>query len=156
MAPTVLMLEMASRTCNVLEVNMVLWHVQPKTTHSNRWGTVGNASGKEESQSSSEAAAFGLAIKLAADQQQLTSRRGFSNNLRGTHDPVLGFGGKMKSLESIQKDIFRSADSLRLSKGQESRAFHRENFLDQNAVIRSASAYADLEEGNPRQESAGN
>jgi hypothetical protein len=85
-----------------------------------------------------------MANKLAADQQQLTSRRGISNNLRGTHDPVLGFGGKMKSLESIRKDIFRSADSLRLPKGQESRVFHRENFLDQNAVIRSANAYADF------------
>ena len=50
----------------------------------------------------------------------------------------------MRSLESIRKDIFRSADSLRLSKGQESRVFHRGNFLDQNAVIRSANAYAEL------------
>jgi hypothetical protein len=51
----------------------------------------------------------------------------------------------VRSLESIRKDIFRSADSLRLPKGQESRVFHRENFLDQNAVIRSAAnAYADF------------
>jgi hypothetical protein len=47
----------------------------------------------------------------AAFQQQATSGRGVSNNLRGTHDPVLGFGGKVKSFESIRKDIFRSADS---------------------------------------------
>ena len=64
--------------------------------------------------------------------------------MRGTHDPVLRFGGKIGSLESIRKDIFRSADALRLPKGQESLAFHRGNFVDQNAVIRSANAYADF------------
>jgi hypothetical protein len=115
-----------------------------KTTRSNRWGAAHKSSGKEESRSSSTAVAFGIANELAADQQQATSRRGVSNNLRGTHDPVLGFGGKVKSLESIRKDIFRSADSLRLPKGQESRVFHRENFLDQNVVIRSANVYADF------------
>jgi hypothetical protein len=47
----------------------------------------------------------------------------------------------VKSLESIRKDIYRSADSLRLPKGQESLVFHRGNFVDQNAVIHSASAY---------------
>ena len=77
----------------------------------------------EEFQSSSMAVAFDMANALATDQQQATSGRGVSNNLRGTHDPVLGFGGKVKSLESIRKDIFRSADSLRLPKGQESRVF---------------------------------
>jgi hypothetical protein len=50
----------------------------------------------------------------------------------------------VKSLQSIRKDIFRSADSSRLPKGQEPRVFHRQNFLDQNAVIRSANAYADF------------
>jgi hypothetical protein len=90
---------------------------RPKTTRSNRWGAAHKSSGKEESQSSSTVVAFGMANKLAADQQQITSRRGVSNNLRGTHDPVLGFGGEVKSLESIRKDIFRSVDSLKLPKG---------------------------------------
>ena len=115
-----------------------------KTTRSNRWGATHESSGKEESQSSSTAVAFGMAKELAADRLQATPRRGASNNLRGTHDPVLGFGGKVWSQESIRKDIFRSADSLRLPKGQESLVFHRKNFVDQNAVIRSASAYADF------------
>jgi hypothetical protein len=106
---------------------------------SNRWGTAGSSSGKEEFQSLAVAAAFSGADEFAADQQQLTSRRGVSKNLRGTHDPVLGFAGRVRSLDLIRKDVFRSADSLRLPKGQESRVFHRENFLDQNAVIRSAS-----------------
>jgi hypothetical protein len=35
-------------------------------------------------------------------------------------------------------------DILKLPQGQESRVFHRSNFYDQNAVIRSASAYADF------------
>ncbi len=116
-----------------------------KTARSIRWGDGFNSSGKEEAQSSSTAAALSLANKLATDQQQLQTRRGVSNNLRGTHDPVLGFGGKVKSLiESIRKDIFRTADGLRLPKGQESLVFHRGNFVDQNAVVRSANAYADF------------
>jgi hypothetical protein len=117
---------------------------RPKATRSIRWGAAHESSRKEGSQSSSTAVAFGIAMELAADQQHATSKRGVSNNLRGTHDPVLGFGGKVKSLESIRKDIFRSADSLRLPKGQESRVFHRENFLDQNAVIGSGNAYVDF------------
>jgi hypothetical protein len=118
--------------------------VRTKTMRSNRWGATHKSSGKEESQSSSTDIAFGMAKVLAADQQQATSGRGVSNNLRGTHDPELGFGGKVKSQESIKKDIFRSADSLRLPKGQESLVFHRGNFMDHNAVIHSASAYADF------------
>ena len=115
-----------------------------KTTRSNRWGATQESSGKEDSQTSSTVVAIGMAKELAVEQQQATPRRGVSNNLRGTHDPVLGFGGKVLSQESIRKDIFRSADSLRLPKGQESLVFHRKNFVDQNAVIRSASAYADF------------
>ena len=107
--------------------------IRTKTTRSNRWGATHNSSGKEESNSSSMAVALGMAKELTADRQQATPRRGVSNNLRGTHDPVLGFGGKVRSLESIRKDIFRSADALRLPKGQESLAFHRGNFVDQNA-----------------------
>ena len=77
-----------------------------KTTRSNRWGATHESSGKEDSQTSSTMVAIGMAKELAADQQQATPRRGVSNNLRGTHDPVLGFGGKVWSQESIRKDIF--------------------------------------------------
>ncbi len=123
----------------------MLWHGQRRRAPTDGVSRTNCQENKEESQSSSMAVAFSMANKLAADQQQITSRRGVSNNLRGTHDPVLGFGGKVKSLESITKDVFRSADSLRLPpKGQESRVFHRENLLDQNAVIRSANAYVDF------------
>ena len=126
--------------------------IRTKTTRSNRWGATHNSSGKEEPNSSSMADALGIAKGLTADRRQSTSRREVSNNLRGTHDPVLGFGtrdhqkdgGKIRSLESIRKDIFRSADALRFPKGQESLAFHRGNFVDQNAVVRSANAYADF------------
>ena len=126
--------------------------IRTKTTRSNRWCATHNSSGKEESNSSSMAVALGMAKGLTADRRQSTSRREVSNNLRGTHDPVLGFGtrdhqkdgGKIRSLESIRKDIFRSADALRFPKGQESLAFHRGNFVDQNAVVRSANAYADF------------
>jgi hypothetical protein len=79
-----------------------------KTARSIRWGEGDNSSGKQDAQSSSTAAAHGLPNKIATEQQQLQTRRGISNNLRGTHDPVSGFGGKGRSLESIRKDIFRS------------------------------------------------
>jgi hypothetical protein len=121
---------------------MEQWHIkkQPAQTDGGHWTT---RQGKRSlTLSQSEAAASIVADITVADRQQRTSRRGVSNNLRGTRDTVLGFGGKVRSLQSIRKDIFRSADTLRLSKGQESRVFHRENFLDQNVVIRSANAYA--------------
>ena len=63
--------------------------VRTKTTRSNRWGATHNSSEIEESKSSSAAVALGMAKELTADRQQATSRRGVSNNLRGTHDPVL-------------------------------------------------------------------
>jgi hypothetical protein len=81
---------------------------------------------------------------LSPQRRTSSSSGGVSNNLHGNQDPVLAFGGKMKSLQSIKKDIFRSADTLKLPQGQESRVFRRSNFYDQNAVIRSASAYADF------------
>jgi hypothetical protein len=64
----------------------------------------------------------------------------------------------LKSLQSIKNHIYRSADTLKLQQGQESGVFHRSNFYDQNAVIRSASAYADFiiedacERGIPEEE----
>ena len=118
--------------------------VRTKAARSNRWGAKHNLSGIDNTQYASTAVALGMAMELTADRRHATSRREVSNNLRGTHDPVLGFGGKVTSQESIQKDIFRSADSLRLPKGQESLVFHRGNFMDQNAVVRSANAYVDF------------
>jgi hypothetical protein len=118
--------------------------VGTKAARSNRWGAKHNLSGIDNTQYASTAVALGMAMELTADRRHATSRREVSNNLRGTHDPVLGFGGKVTSQESIQKDIFRSADSLRLPKGQESLVFHRGNFMDQNAVVRSANAYVDF------------
>jgi hypothetical protein len=56
-----------------------------RTTRSNRWGATHEQSGKEESQSSSTAVAFGMAKELAADRQLATPRRGVSNNLRAWH-----------------------------------------------------------------------
>jgi hypothetical protein len=117
-----------------------------KSARSNRWGAVNDAAGEELPHPSSMSSETRDDDKQAPSQQRRTSSSsgGVSNNLRGNQDPVLAFGGKVKSLQSIKKDIFRSANTLKLPQGQESRVFHRSNFYDQNAVIRSASAYADF------------
>jgi hypothetical protein len=117
-----------------------------KSARSNRWGVVNDAAGEEASYPSTMSSETRDVGNRASSQQRRTSSSsgGVSNNLRGNQDPVLAFGGKVKSLQSIKKDIFRSADTLKLPQGQESRVFHRSNFYDQNVVIRSASAYADF------------
>jgi hypothetical protein len=115
-----------------------------KSARSNRWGALPDASGKEDSHSSSVVSVDRRDNERATGQQRATpsSHGGVSNNLRGNQDPVLVATGKVKLLQSNKRNVFKSADALKLPQGHESRVFHRANFLDHNAAIRSASVYA--------------